>query len=145
MRQPAKNPNNKLVPLRHFKVNGLYSVNYLSLLVQRKKLKAEKKGRNYYTTKDWFNDYLSCHAADDKRQAYQKLINSSEKAAGIKKNKKIKIKIFLTTAFVTAVFLMLIINIILTYRLVNYNSGADSGQVAGEYEENNIASSTDRD
>ena len=55
--------NNNLIPLRHFVKEGLYSQAYLSLLVQRKKLKAEKIGRNYFTTREWFEEYVNLHAS----------------------------------------------------------------------------------
>ena len=43
--------SDKLLPLRRFVVPGLYELGYLSILVQRKKLKARKIGRNYFTTR----------------------------------------------------------------------------------------------
>jgi len=52
---------NKLLPLRKFAEGGFYSPAYLSNLVQRKKLRAEKIGRNYFTTQEWFNEYLEKH------------------------------------------------------------------------------------
>lgn len=57
----------KLIPLRRLTEYGLYKISYLSILVQRKKLKAKKIGRNYYTTIEWFNEYLEKHARDEKR------------------------------------------------------------------------------
>ncbi len=63
---------NKLIPLRKFSVPGVYSSAYLSQLVQRKKLKAEKIGRNYFTTEKWFNDYIEKHARDEKQESYEK-------------------------------------------------------------------------
>lgn len=56
-----KNNNNKLLPLRNFVKQGPYSSFYLSNLVQRKKLKAKKIGRNYFTTQKWFDEYLLQH------------------------------------------------------------------------------------
>ncbi|MFH1427322.1 MAG: hypothetical protein ABIG60_02230, partial [Patescibacteria group bacterium] len=58
----------KLIPLRRLTEEGPYSTAYLSLLVQRKKLKAKKVGRNYFTTREWFNNYLENHARDEKRE-----------------------------------------------------------------------------
>ena len=54
--------NLALIPLWRFARSGQYSQAYLSLLVQRKKLKAKRIGRNYYTTQVWFNDYLVKHS-----------------------------------------------------------------------------------
>lgn len=54
--------NLALIPLSRFARGGLYSQAYLSLLVQRKKLRAKRIGRNYYTTKEWFDDYLIKHS-----------------------------------------------------------------------------------
>jgi hypothetical protein len=62
----------KLVPLRKFAVDGVYSSSYLSQLVQRGKLKAKKIGRNYYTCDRWFREYLDLHARDEKQSAYKK-------------------------------------------------------------------------
>ena len=64
----SKKLNKKLVPLRRFTEEGPYSTAYLSLLVQRKKLKAKKVGRNYFTSREWFNEYLETHARDHKRK-----------------------------------------------------------------------------
>ena len=54
--------NLALIPLCRFARSGQYSQAYLSLLVQRKKLKAKRIGRNFYTTQAWFNDYLLKHS-----------------------------------------------------------------------------------
>jgi len=63
-----------LVPLRRFAKEDLYSSSYLSLLVQRKKLRAKKIGRNFYTTQRWFEEYLRQHAKDDIRIKYEALL-----------------------------------------------------------------------
>jgi len=57
---------NRLIPLSRFAKEGQYNAAYLSLLVQRKKLKAERIGRNYFTTKAWFDEYLFQHARKEK-------------------------------------------------------------------------------
>jgi hypothetical protein len=54
--------NLTLIPLCRFARSGQYSQAYLSLLVQRKKLKAKRIGRNFYTTKEWFDEYLIQHS-----------------------------------------------------------------------------------
>ncbi|MFA4834363.1 MAG: hypothetical protein WC619_06045, partial [Patescibacteria group bacterium] len=56
----------KLIPLRRLAKEVPYKVTYLSLLVQRGKLRAEKIGRNYFTSREWFNEYLEMHARDEK-------------------------------------------------------------------------------
>ncbi|MDD5071375.1 MAG: hypothetical protein PHQ42_01425 [Patescibacteria group bacterium] len=61
-----KEESKKLIPLRRLAKEAPYKVNYLSLLVQRGKLKAEKIGRNYFTTREWFEQYLEMHARDEK-------------------------------------------------------------------------------
>ncbi|MFA6107040.1 MAG: hypothetical protein WC745_05230, partial [Patescibacteria group bacterium] len=62
-----KNNNlKKLLPLRQFAKEGPYSAAYLSILVQRKSLKARRIGRNYFTTLEWFNEYLQQHAQEKK-------------------------------------------------------------------------------
>ncbi len=67
MRRKVSNDEKKLISLRNISQNSQYSPVYISLLVQRKKLKAKKVGRNYFTTKEWFNEYLERHARDNKR------------------------------------------------------------------------------
>jgi len=64
----------RLVPLRRFAEEDLYSPSYLSLLVQRKKLQAKKIGRNFYTSQKWFEEYLRKHAKDEIREAYTALL-----------------------------------------------------------------------
>ncbi|MDD5031578.1 MAG: hypothetical protein PHR36_00855 [Patescibacteria group bacterium] len=56
----------KLIPLRRLAKEVPYKVTYLSLLVQRGKLRAEKIGRNYFTTREWFGEYLEMHARSGK-------------------------------------------------------------------------------
>jgi hypothetical protein len=63
---------NKLIPLRRFVVIDGYSKEYLSQLVQRKKLKAQKVGRNYYTTIEWFENYLEQYSRDCKSASISK-------------------------------------------------------------------------
>lgn len=64
---------NSLVPLKNFAAKDLYQTRYLSVLVQRKKLKAKKVGRIYFTTEAWFKEYLVRHAQNNIRQGYEKL------------------------------------------------------------------------
>ena len=66
MEEPVKNEetDKKLQPLRALAKEGPYSLSYLSNLVQRKKLKAKKIGRNYLSSKEWLNEYLEKHAQD---------------------------------------------------------------------------------
>ena len=71
--QQLPQASKKLVLLRRFAIKGLYSTEYLSQLVQRKKLKAKKLGRNFCTTREWFEEYLSQHALDETRVAYDAL------------------------------------------------------------------------
>ncbi|MFA6307154.1 MAG: hypothetical protein WCV70_04035 [Patescibacteria group bacterium] len=57
----------KLVPLKKIAEASSYSFSYVSVLVQRKKLKAKKVGNKYYSTAEWFNQYLELHAQDGKK------------------------------------------------------------------------------
>lgn len=66
MSQPNQDQENKLIPLRTIAKESPYSAAYLSILVQRNKLRAERIGRNYYTTKEWFQEYLDKHGREDK-------------------------------------------------------------------------------
>jgi len=79
MRYNSTNPREKLIPLRRFEADNLYSAKYLSLLVQRKKLKAKKIGRNFYTTEKWFFNYLEKHARDEVRLKYKVIFSEKEK------------------------------------------------------------------
>ncbi|MDO8668152.1 MAG: WD40 repeat domain-containing protein, partial [bacterium] len=67
MRRTPKNENKKLVPLRKIAQASSYGFGYISILVQRKKLKAKKIGNKYYSTQEWFNEYLDLHARDSKK------------------------------------------------------------------------------
>jgi hypothetical protein len=58
--------NLKLIPLRKFIKKGLYSQAYLSVIAKRGRLKTKKIGRNYFTTEEWFDEYLSRHAREEK-------------------------------------------------------------------------------
>ena len=133
----------KLVPLRRFAHKGLYSCAYLSLLVQRKKLKAEKIGRNFYTTEKWFKEYLELHAQNEKWEEYQVYKGQNKEImepigkqtdAETVENKKFKYRTAVLTA---AVFVLFIIA-----GMVFYFMNREQGQVAG-VEENATASSTD--
>jgi len=150
----------KLLPLRKFAKSGGYSTAYLSQLVQRKKLKAKKIGRNYFTTEEWFNGYLDRHAQDKKQIRYnggteertdnQKPVDEFIKLAVNNKKanffvlpesfqNQLKIKqpksIFKRIAVTTAILVFLFVNIYFLYLAQN------RGQVAG-VEEMNMATST---
>jgi len=150
MRKSILDERKKLIPLRRLAIPGLYDTSYLSQLVQRKKLKAEKIGRNYYTTKDWFMEYLERHAQDDKRIAYKAVYKEKEAEKKQKfvpklekKENKIINFIYKTIAISAVVFVF--VNLIINYtntRIVE--SDANKGQVAGveEVSEDNIGTST---
>ena len=129
----------KLVPLRKFAVPGIYSAAYLSQLVQRGKLRAKRIGRNYFTSENWFNEYLERHARDEKQAKYFKYLKNlkpSETAPyclGAAPVKKLNIK---TLAITMAFFVVLII-----LNLVYIFEYKDKGQIAG-VEESVVASST---
>lgn len=142
----------KLTPLRKFAVTGVYSVAYLSQLVQRGTLKAQKIGRNYYTTTKWFDEYLLRHARDEKQIQYNRQLalakvekaNESLKAGEGKSGKKrssvkAKLSLFNLIAVSTAIFILAIF-------IANYFVFiSDKGEVAGESEENIVATSTNRE
>ncbi len=69
---------NELIPLRRLAEISSYSPAYISLLVQRKKLKAKRVGRNFLTTKKWFNEYLTKHAQEEKKSPRHESVNRSE-------------------------------------------------------------------
>ncbi|MBI4779479.1 hypothetical protein HY797_03445, partial [Candidatus Falkowbacteria bacterium] len=69
---------NELIPLRRLAEISSYSPAYISLLVQRKKLKAKRIGRNFFTTKKWFNEYLEKHAQDEKRLSSREAVSPAK-------------------------------------------------------------------
>jgi hypothetical protein len=141
-----KNSENrpKLVPLRRFVNNGPYSSAYLSLLVQRHKLKAEKIGRNYFTTEAWFKEYLEQHAQNGKWECYQEknghnnnivqaVLTPGPCVPATEKPAKFKYQTAILTA---AVFVLLVLA-----GMAFYFMNQEKGQVAG-IEEKSTASST---
>ncbi|MFH1583374.1 MAG: hypothetical protein ABIB72_03615, partial [Candidatus Falkowbacteria bacterium] len=67
MRRLQPDNYKKLMPLKRIAEASSYSFGYVSILVQRKKLKAKKIGNKYYSTQEWFDQYLELHARDIKR------------------------------------------------------------------------------
>ncbi|OGY76898.1 MAG: hypothetical protein A2240_02070 [Candidatus Jacksonbacteria bacterium RIFOXYA2_FULL_43_12] len=49
-----------------------YSQEYLSLRARQGKLKAVKRGRNWFTTKEWVREYVVSSSWDEKRVTFQK-------------------------------------------------------------------------
>lgn len=96
MRRLQSDNHKKLIPLKRIAEASSYSFGYISILVQRKKLKAKKIGNKYYSTEEWFNQYLEYHARDEKRlsseaaqelsfgQTFDKLKPASESIASVK-------------------------------------------------------------
>lgn len=50
---------NQLISMSEAAKMSPYEQEYLSLLARRGELKAEKVGRNWFTTVEWLNDYIS--------------------------------------------------------------------------------------
>ena len=125
----------KLVPLRKFAIPGIYSVAYLSQLVQRKKLKAKKIGRNYFTSQVWFDEYLGEHAQDRKIEKYQNHLKRQEnkEETPVFKSEEINVKSNISfvkkIAISVAIFVLLMIGV--RFFIAPY---LDKGQVAGEKE-----------
>ena len=131
----------KLIPLRRFAQNGLYSCSYLSLLVQRKKLKAEKIGRNYYTAELWFNEYLEQHAQNGKWEKYQERNGQKGQAAGKVKAEALpgmvstnKFK-YQTAVLTAAVFVLFVLA-----GMVFYFMNREEGTAAGAEERHFVTS-----
>jgi hypothetical protein len=135
----------KLVPLRRFSYDGLYSLRYLSQLVQRDRLKAKKVGKNYYSTREWFEEYLEAHAKDETREAYKELFRQVDqnetlaskkitqgkyKAQPILTQVNIFNKILLRRAITTVVVLFVLAGSV--YFGLSYLN--NKGQIAGEEE-----------
>ena len=57
-----------------------YTPECLNLLSRKKKLKAEKIGRNWYTKKRWLNDFLAVAPGDGSKQDENKISRSNFEA-----------------------------------------------------------------
>lgn len=145
MQSELKNKE-RLVPLRRFAREDLYSSSYLSLLVQRKKLKAKRIGRNFYTTQQWFEDYLRKHAKDEIREKYEILFEESQKS-------KVKSKtegdsttfssgfLFVKKIFSTRTIAMILAFIVILLLISQFNLMRDKGRIAGEEEAGGVSES----
>jgi len=133
----SEHNKDKLIPLRKFAVKDVYSSAYLSQLVQRGKLKAKKIGRNYYTSKQWFSEYLEQHAQDIKYEKYREYLMKKTKRSfssreKIQKNTDIshnQINIWKQIAISVAVVLLFLIIGLGLY--ISY----DKGRIAGVEEQ----------
>lgn len=132
--------NAKLVPLRRFALEGFYNVRYLSQLVQRGKLKAKQVGRNFCTTREWFEEYLEQHALDETRIAYQKLfaevdrahsVKTQEIAAPIELSQNSHIRIPKRVVIIAALFMLLALATYFVPRMMD-RKGRIAGQEAEE-------------
>lgn len=136
MHNPEYNEK-KLMPLRKFAVDNIYSPAYLSQLVQRGKLKARKIGRNYYTCAHWFGEYLDQHAQDVKFEKYQEYLEEKTRKSE-PELKPVKINnIWKQIAVSAAVFLLFIIIGMSLY--ISYNKG----RIAGVEESGSVSSVED--
>ena len=132
---------NKLIPIRNFACSGQYNAAYLSLLVQRKKLKAKKIGRNFYTTEAWFNEYLERHARDSKKEKTTKKEESMTSSipdskpesnrAGFFVIRKFKLLFQASTVFVILLLVNFAVSAILGYMFPEKEKGKVLG--AEEY------------
>lgn len=139
--QRKPDSNIKLLPLRRFAVAGLYDVAYLSLLVQRKTLKARKIGRNYYTTAAWFEEYLDKHARDEIRNAYDRkqIADSRRQKLNIKLGSRSEMPSFFSWKKILASLVITTTVLILLFygwRLINAPISDNRGIVAGASEIN---------
>ena len=145
-----KYKKNQLVPLKYFADKNLYQTSYLSVLVQRKKLKAKKVGRIYYTTQDWFIEYLTKHAQSSIREGYAKLFkeklnnNLNNNIPGSRKGiffSGLNSGKFQVATFSVAVLILLTVlaNLIVT---LDSKRGVVSG-IAEEAKNTDVATSTD--
>lgn len=83
MRRTTQNDYKKLIPLKRIAEASSYSPGYVSILVQRKKLKAKKIGNKYYSTKEWLDQYLNLHGREVKKLPAEAIkILSSGRAEG---------------------------------------------------------------
>ena len=137
----------QLVPLRRFSSNDLYAPAYLSHLVQRKKLKAKKIGRNFFTTQKWFEEYLQKHAKDEIREAYEIFFTEIDKARKKQKLNKQLIKykngnttsfggsfMLLKNAFSARVIATILAFIVVLLLISQFSLMQDKGRIAGKEE-----------
>jgi len=66
-----------------------YTPEYLNLLSRKKKLKAEKIGRNWYTKKRWLNDFLAVAPGDGSKQGENKISCSNFEAENFELPEKV--------------------------------------------------------
>ncbi|HRY63110.1 MAG TPA: hypothetical protein P5267_00670, partial [Patescibacteria group bacterium] len=69
--------NSRVIPHGYFLLSEMesecnYSQEYLSLLARKGELKAKKFGRNWYTTKEWLEEYIKDHALQPKTAEAEK-------------------------------------------------------------------------
>ena len=125
----------KLVPLRKFAIPGIYSVAYLSQLVQRKKLRAKKIGRNYFTSQVWFDEYLASHAQDRKIEKYQNFLEKQENKEETELIKAEEIRVKSNISFINKIAISVAIFVLLIFAFrFAVMPFIDKGQIAGEKE-----------
>jgi hypothetical protein len=135
-----KDQKKELFPLRRFVISGLYDITYLSQLVQRKKLKAQKIGRNYFTCLEWLEEYFEKYACEEKWQVYQKASKKLNKvinnkySVNLRKSPGFRAAVIIAAVFIILVFVQLVIN----YQINR------QGQVAGVEEYIEMATSTEQ-
>ena len=140
-----KDSKKELFPLRRFVISGLYDITYLSQLVQRKKLKAKKIGRNYFICLEWLEEYFEKYSNEKKWQVYQKVAKKLNKVisnkhngyrelnqVNLRKNSGLRTAVIIAAVFIILIFVQLVIN----YQVNR------QGQVAGIEERAGVATST---
>lgn len=72
----------QLVPLSVLAEESPYQLTYLSILVQRKKLKAKKIGKKYYSKRIWLEEYMDAHS-NKANESFSVMQESLPKTANI--------------------------------------------------------------
>ena len=70
--------NTKYIPLAEAAKLTNYSQDYISLLCRRGKMKGEKLGRNWFTTKEWIDDYINKTNGSGERIIPVRIENAAE-------------------------------------------------------------------
>ena len=74
--------NQKYISLAEAAEICSYSQEYLSLRARQHKLQAIKMGRNWFTTREWLDEYISKNAIDDKKSLKIALPAEDERKRG---------------------------------------------------------------
>lgn len=91
--------NLELIPLAQAARLTNYSQEYISLLCRRGKMKGKKLGRNWFTTKEWVDDYINRTGGSGEIVIPVRIENKVENGGASKKSKANRIDIMPANSF----------------------------------------------